>query len=61
MLWTAYFCQQSLGPLVPLGEVITNHRKFFWLITFYPMMKHFYPDGSDLFPDDPTHIYKVQY
>lgn len=38
--------------------------KFYWGVykwgTNCPLMKHFFPDGSDLFQDDSTPIYRTQ-
>ena len=48
----------GLGPLVPLeGRVTANQYKVVLSDHLYPMMKHFYPDGSGLFQDanDPIH------
>lgn len=35
-------------------------QKFFWLITFIALWKHFFPDGSDPFQIDNAHIHRAQ-
>lgn len=46
MLWTA-FCWHDLGPLVLLEAMVTeNQYKIVLSDPFYPVMKHFYRDGS---------------
>ena len=56
MLWGT-FCWHGLGPLVPLeGRVTANQYKVVVSDQLYPMMKHFYPDGSGLFQDDNASI-----
>ncbi len=60
MLWGA-FCWQGLGPLVPLeGRVTANQYKVVLNDHLYPMMKHFYPDGSALFQDDNAPIHRAR-
>ncbi len=59
MLWGA-FCWHVLGPLVPLeGRATANQYKVVLSDHLYPMMKHFYPDGSGLFQDDDAPTYKA--
>ena len=60
MLWGA-FCWHGLGPLVPLeGRVTANQYKVVLSDHLYPMMKHFYPDGSGLFQDDNAPIHRAR-
>ena len=60
MLWGA-FCRHGLGPLVPLEQRVTsNQYKVVLSDDLYPMMKHFYPDGSALFQDDNAPMQIVQ-
>ncbi len=50
MLWGA-FCWQGLCPRVPLeGRLTANQYKAVLTDHLYPVMKHFYPDGSGLSP-----------
>ena len=63
--WLCYalgvFCWHGLGPLVPLEERVTaNQYKVVLNDHLYPMMKHFYPDGSGLFQDDNASIHGAQ-
>ena len=60
MLWGAFFWH-GLGPHVSLeGRVTANQYKVVLSDHLYPMMKHFYPDGSGLFQDDNTLIHRVR-
>lgn len=60
MLWGA-FCWHGLGPLVPLeGEVTANEYTVILSDHLYPMMRHFYPDGSGLFQDDNAPLHRSQ-
>ncbi len=60
MLWEA-FCWHGLGSLVPLeGRVTANQYKVVLSDHLYPMMKHFYPDGSGLFQDDSAPIHRAR-
>ena len=55
------FCWYGLGPLVPLeGKVTVNQYKVVLSDHLYPVMKHFYPDGSGFFQDDNTPIHRAQ-
>ena len=50
-----------LGPLVPSeGRVTANQYKVVLSDCFYPMMKHFYPDGSSLFQHDNAPIHTAR-
>ncbi len=58
--WEA-FCWHGLGPLVPLeGRVTANQYKVVLSDHLYPMMKHFYPDGSGLFQDDNAPVHRAR-
>lgn len=62
--WLCYsvgtFCWHGLGPLVTLeGRVTANQHKVVLTHHLYPVMKHFYPDGSGLFQDDNAHIHRT--
>ena len=57
MLWGA-FCWHGLGPLVPLEGRVT--AKVVLSDHLYPMMKHFYPDGTGLFQDDNAPIHRAR-
>lgn len=42
-----------MTPLSPIKRrVIANHYKVVLSVCFYPITKHLYADGSDLFKDD---------
>ncbi len=59
MLWGA-FCWHGLGSLVPLeGRVTADQYKVVLSDHLYPVMKHFYPDGSGLFKDDNAPIHRA--
>jgi len=61
MWWLCYaFCWHGLGPLVPLERRVTaNQYKVVLSDHLYPMMKHFYPDGSGL-QDDNAPIHRAR-
>lgn len=42
------------------GSVTANSCKVLLTDHFYHLIKHFYPDKSGLFPDDPAPIHRVQ-
>ena len=49
----------TVCPILPLeGKVTANEYYNCLTDQLYPMMKHFYPDGSGLFQDDNTPIHK---
>ncbi len=63
--WFCYavwaFCLYGLGPLVPLeGRVTADQYKVVLSDHLYPVMKHFYPDGSGLFQGDGTPIHRAR-
>ncbi len=60
MLWGTC-CWLGLGPLVPSeGRVTANQYKVVLSDHLYPVMKHFYLDGSGLFQDDNTPIHRAR-
>ena len=60
ILWGPFFWH-GLGPLVLLkGRVTANQYKVVLSDHLYPMMKHFYPDGSGLFQDDNAPIHRAR-
>ena len=53
LLFKQVKCWHGLGPLVPLeGWVTAIQYKVVLSHHLYPMMKHFYPDGSGLLQND---------
>ena len=55
------FCWHGLGPPVPLeGRVTADQHKFVLSVHCYPVMKHFYSDGSGLFQDDNALIQRAR-
>lgn len=60
MLWRS-FCLHGLGTLIPLeGSVITNQYEVVLIDRLHSVIKHFYPDGCNMFQDEPTPIHSSQ-
>lgn len=55
------FCLHGLDQFVPLEKksLQISSTVFFLLITVI-VLKHFYPGGRGLFPDDSSHIHRTQ-